>query len=42
MGLYQEYILPHLINMAMSKAELLPYRERTAAAAEGRVQDRRH
>jgi len=37
MGLYQDHILPHLINLAMRKAELLPYRERTAAAAEGRV-----
>jgi ubiquinone/menaquinone biosynthesis C-methylase UbiE len=37
MGLYQDYVLPHLINLAMRKPELLPYRERIAAAAEGRV-----
>ncbi|TIS53630.1 class I SAM-dependent methyltransferase [Mesorhizobium sp.] len=37
MSFYQDYILPHLINLAMRNAQLVPYRERTAAEAEGRV-----
>ncbi|RWA75417.1 MAG: class I SAM-dependent methyltransferase [Mesorhizobium sp.] len=37
MSFYQDHILPHLINLAMRKAELVPYRERTTSAAEGRV-----
>jgi ubiquinone/menaquinone biosynthesis C-methylase UbiE len=37
MGFYQDRILPHLINLSMRNAYLVPYRERTASAAEGRV-----
>jgi hypothetical protein len=37
MGFYENRILPHLINLAMSKRELLPYRQRVISAAEGRV-----
>jgi len=37
MGLYQDRILPHLVNMAMRNRDLLPYRERVISAAEGRV-----
>lgn len=37
MSFYQDRILPHLVNLAMRQAQLVPYRERTAAAAEGRV-----
>jgi hypothetical protein len=37
MGFYEDHILPHLINLAMSKRDLLPHRERLIAAAEGRV-----
>ncbi|MDX8477954.1 class I SAM-dependent methyltransferase [Mesorhizobium sp. VK24D] len=37
MGFYQNYILPHVINLAMRNRDLLPYRERALSAAEGRV-----
>ena len=37
MGVYDRYILPHVINLAMHNRQLLPYRRRTIAAAEGRV-----
>jgi ubiquinone/menaquinone biosynthesis C-methylase UbiE len=37
MSFYQEHIVPHLVNLAMSNRELVPYRERVLAAAEGRV-----
>lgn len=37
MGLYQDHILPHIINLAMRNRDLLPYRERALSAAEGRV-----
>ena len=37
MGVYDRYILPHVINLAMHNRQLLPYRQRTIAAAEGRV-----
>ena len=37
MGVYDRYILPHVINLAMRNRQLLPYRRRTIAAAEGRV-----
>jgi ubiquinone/menaquinone biosynthesis C-methylase UbiE len=37
MRLYDQYILPHVINLAMRNRDLLPYRKRIAAAAEGRV-----
>jgi len=37
MGVYDRYILPHIINLAMRNRHLLPYRQRTIAAAEGRV-----
>lgn len=37
MGFYDDRILPHVINLAMSNRELLPYRERVLASARGRV-----
>ena len=37
MGVYDRYILPHVINLAMRNRHLLPYRRRAIAAAEGRV-----
>jgi ubiquinone/menaquinone biosynthesis C-methylase UbiE len=37
MGLYNVYVLPHVINLAMRNRELRPFRERVIAAAEGRV-----
>jgi len=37
MGLYQEYVLPRLVNLAMRNRELLPYRKRAIASADGRV-----
>ena len=37
MGVYQEHIVPHLVNIAMRNRQLAPYRERTIRLAEGRV-----
>src|SRR5437867_11767930 len=37
MGFYQDHIVPHLVNLAMRNRELVPYRERIASLAEGRV-----
>ena len=37
MRLYEHYVLPRLINLAMSARDLAPYRSRTIAAARGRV-----
>ena len=37
MGVYQEHIVPHLVNLAMRNRQLTPYRERTIRLAEGRV-----
>ncbi|HWX79444.1 MAG TPA: class I SAM-dependent methyltransferase [Steroidobacteraceae bacterium] len=37
MGLYEDRILPHVINLAMRNRELLPYRERVLSSARGRV-----
>jgi len=37
MGLYQDRIVPHLVNLAMRNRQLAPYRARTMALAEGRV-----
>ncbi|MBN9075133.1 MAG: phospholipid methyltransferase [Rhizobiales bacterium 65-79] len=37
MGFYQEYVLPRLVNLAMRNRELVPYRKRAIAAADGRV-----
>ena len=37
MGVYQEYVVPHLVNLAMRNRQLAPYRERTIRRAEGRV-----
>jgi ubiquinone/menaquinone biosynthesis C-methylase UbiE len=34
---YNEYVLPHVINLAMRNRELRPFRERVIAAADGRV-----
>jgi ubiquinone/menaquinone biosynthesis C-methylase UbiE len=34
---YGDYILPHVINLAMRNGELRPYRERVLASAAGRV-----
>lgn len=37
MGFYQNRVLPRLVHLAMRNGELVPYRERTISAAEGRV-----
>ena len=37
MSFYNDHILPHLINLAMRKRELQPYRERVLSQAHGRV-----
>jgi ubiquinone/menaquinone biosynthesis C-methylase UbiE len=37
MSFYDDRILPYVINLAMRKRELRPYRERVISAAEGRV-----
>ena len=37
MSFYDDRILPHVINLAMSNRQLLPYRERVLSAARGRV-----
>lgn len=37
MSLYQRYVLPHLLHLAMRQAVLLPFRQRVIGAAEGRV-----
>lgn len=37
MGFYQQCLLPHVINLAMRNRDLLPYRKRLLAAAQGRV-----
>jgi len=37
MGFYNDYILPRLLDLAMSNKQLLPFRERVIGAAEGRV-----
>jgi len=37
MGFYDDVILPRLVHLVMRNARLLPYRERVAAAAQGRV-----
>jgi ubiquinone/menaquinone biosynthesis C-methylase UbiE len=37
MSLYQRYVLPHLVHLAMRQEALLPFRRRVIGAAEGRV-----
>jgi ubiquinone/menaquinone biosynthesis C-methylase UbiE len=37
MGFYQQRMLPHVINLAMRKRELQPYRARVLARVDGRV-----
>ena len=37
MSFYQDHILPRLIHLAMSQANLAAYRNRVVPAAEGRV-----
>jgi ubiquinone/menaquinone biosynthesis C-methylase UbiE len=37
MGLYSRWILPHVIEMAMRQKDFVPFRNRTAGAAHGRV-----
>lgn len=37
MGLYNTYVLPHVIRMSMRNRELQPFRERALAYATGRV-----
>jgi ubiquinone/menaquinone biosynthesis C-methylase UbiE len=39
MGLYQDWVVPTLIDLSMRNKRLRPYRERVAGAAEGRVLD---
>ena len=37
MGFYQRHIVPWLTHLSMRQAQLLPFREQTVGAAEGRV-----
>lgn len=37
MGLYNDRIVPHLVNLAMRNRQLAPYRERIMTQAKGRV-----
>ena len=37
MGLYADWIVPHLCHLSMRNKRLLPYRRRVVAAAEGQV-----
>jgi ubiquinone/menaquinone biosynthesis C-methylase UbiE len=37
MGLYNDYILPHVINLSMRNSELLTYRRRLLSRAQGRA-----
>ncbi|MCK1755760.1 class I SAM-dependent methyltransferase [Bradyrhizobium sp. 137] len=37
MGFYNDFVLPSLLDLAMSNKQLLPFRERVIGAAEGRV-----
>ena len=37
MGFYDDHVLPHVINLAMRNRDLLPYRKRALAEADGRV-----
>jgi ubiquinone/menaquinone biosynthesis C-methylase UbiE len=37
MGLYGEYVVPHILGIAMRNRELVPYRRRVVEAAKGRV-----
>jgi ubiquinone/menaquinone biosynthesis C-methylase UbiE len=37
MSIYDDHILPYVINLAMRNRDLVPYRKRIAAAAQGRV-----
>ena len=39
MSLYEEHILPWLINLPMRDVALAPYRSRVAPAASGRVME---
>jgi hypothetical protein len=39
MGLYQDLLLPALIDLSMRNKRLRPYRERVAGAAQGRILD---
>lgn len=37
MGLYEDHVLPHLVNLSMRNRLLKPYRQRLLSRAEGRV-----
>lgn len=37
MGWYENYVVPHLVNLTMHNELLVPYRRRTLSLAEGRV-----
>lgn len=37
MGFYNEYVVPHLVNLAMRNPEIAPHRERIVSLAKGRV-----
>jgi ubiquinone/menaquinone biosynthesis C-methylase UbiE len=37
MGFYDDYVLPHVINLSMRSRELLSYRKRLLSRAQGRV-----
>jgi SAM-dependent methyltransferase len=38
-GFYQEWIMPTLVDLSMHNKRLVPFRQRVAGAAEGRVLD---
>ena len=37
MGFYGEYVVPHIVGLAMRNRDLVPYRRRVVEAAKGRV-----
>ena len=37
MRIYQHYVLPRLVHLAMRQEAMLPFRRRVIGAAEGRV-----
>ena len=37
MGLYEKYLLPHVLNLSMRSEYLIPYRRRLLSLAQGRV-----
>ena len=37
MGLYQRYVVPYLVHLAMQQKQMVPFRKRVIGAAKGRV-----